>query len=86
MTKIITTVTTVYDTDTKQVTEYRDVVEQFGDTDFLGVAPSLLKLTPMTRYTDSVCAKCDVKIAVQQEHYNPGSNYCHACAMAKLGA
>ena len=84
--KIITTITTVYDTTTKEVTEYRDVTERFGDTDFLGVAPSLLKLEPLTRYTDSTCAKCDTKIAVQIEQYKAGANYCHACAMAKLGA
>ncbi len=83
--KIVTTITTVYDTVTKEVIEYRDVTERFGDSDFLGVAPSLLKLEPGVRYTDTVCDKCDVKIAVRVDNY-PGVNYCHACAMAKLGA
>lgn len=86
MAKIITTVTTVYDTVTKEVTEYRDVTEKLGDTDFLGVAPSLLKLQSGTRYTDTVCAKCDIKIAVNVEYYLAGANYCQACAMAKVGA
>lgn len=86
MAKIITTVTTVYDTVTKEVTEYRDVTEKFGDTDFLGVAPSLLKLQPGVRYTDTVCAKCDIKIAVRVTDYSAGENFCQACAMAKVGA
>jgi len=86
MTKIITTVTTVYDTATKEVTEYREVIEKFGDTDFLGVAPSLLQLQPGIRYTDSVCTKCDIKIAVRRVDYVANGNYCQACAMSKVGA
>jgi hypothetical protein len=84
--KIITTVTTVYDTVTKEVIEYRDVTEKVGEVDFLGVAPSLLKLQSGIRYTDSVCAKCELKIAVRVSDYSPGMNFCQACAMAKVGA
>lgn len=86
MAKIITTVTTVYDTVTKEVTEYRDVTEKVGEVDFLGVAPSLLKLQPGIRYTDSVCTKCDIKIAVRRDDYVANGNYCQACAMSKVGA
>ena len=85
MAKVVTTITTIYDTETKEVTEYRITTEKTQNGDFFGVAPSLLQLEPFTRYTDSICAKCETKIAVQVEHYVAGSNYCHACAMSKLG-
>jgi hypothetical protein len=83
--KIITTITTVYDTVTKEVTEYREVMERPGG-DFRGVAPSLLDLQSGIRYTDTVCAKCDIKIAVRVNDYAPSANFCHSCAMAKVGA
>ena len=85
MAKVITTITTIYDTETKDVKVYKDVVERF-DEDVNGVAPTLLRLMPGQRYTDTTCAKCDTKIAVRVENYSAGCNYCHACAMVKLGA
>ena len=86
MAKIITTITAIYDTETKEVEVYKDVVERIDPEHINGVAPTLMSLTPGKTYTDSVCAKCDTKIAVRIDDFRTGSNYCHACAMAKLGA
>lgn len=84
--KVITTITTIYDTETKEVTEHKVVTERVDYADLFGVAPSLLQLQPNIRYTDTVCAKCDIKIAVQVAEYSLDGNYCHPCAMAKVGA
>lgn len=84
MTKIITTITTVFDTDTQKVEVYKDVVEHLDKTEIDGVTENIMALKPGQRYIDSTCKKCDTKIAVRTEFYLAGGNYCHACAMAKL--
>jgi hypothetical protein len=87
MTKIVTVMTTIYDTKTKKIEKYQEIYERIDEPeqDLNGVAPSLLKLTAGQTYTDTVCAKCDCKIAVRIGDYQAGSNYCQACAMAKIG-
>lgn len=82
MTKIVTVITTIYDTNTKEVEVFKETFERFDD----GETTPKPKYVINVKYLETQCSKCLTEISVREDEYVALGNYCYSCAMAKLGA